>query len=69
MFSHIFICVQDFDRGALAFYRELMPVLGVSERVLRTRSTLGRLAVAGPAIAVLDRQAIMGTRMTQETYK
>ena len=31
MFSHIFVGVQDFDR-ALAFYRKLMPVLGISER-------------------------------------
>lgn len=31
MFSHIVVGVQDFDR-ALAFYRELMPVLGISER-------------------------------------
>lgn len=31
MFSHIFIGVCDFDR-ALAFYRALMPVLGIAER-------------------------------------
>ena len=31
MFSHIFLGVSDFDR-ALAFYRALMPVLGVQER-------------------------------------
>ena len=31
MFSHIFVGVKDFDR-ALAFYRALMPVLGVQER-------------------------------------
>ena len=31
MFSHIFVSVKDFDR-ALAFYRALMPVLGVQER-------------------------------------
>ena len=31
MFSHIFIGVTDFSR-ALAFYRALMPVLGVQER-------------------------------------
>lgn len=31
MFSHIFLGVKDFDR-ALAFYRALMPVLGVQER-------------------------------------
>ena len=31
MFSHVFIGVKDFDR-ALAFYRALMPVLGVQER-------------------------------------
>lgn len=31
MFSHIFIGVSDFPR-ALAFYRALMPVLGVAER-------------------------------------
>jgi len=31
MFSHIFVGVKDFDR-ALAFYRALMPMLGVTER-------------------------------------
>lgn len=31
MFSHIFVGVADFDR-ALAFYRALMPVLGIEER-------------------------------------
>lgn len=31
MFSHIFVGVTDFDR-ALAFYRALMPVLGIQER-------------------------------------
>ena len=31
MFSHVFIGVGDFDR-ALAFYRALMPVLGIKER-------------------------------------
>ena len=31
MFSHIFVGVSDFNR-ALAFYRALMPVLGVQER-------------------------------------
>jgi catechol 2,3-dioxygenase-like lactoylglutathione lyase family enzyme len=31
VFSHIFIGVKDFDR-ALAFYRALMPVLGIEER-------------------------------------
>lgn len=31
MFSHIFVGVRDFDR-ALAFYRALMPVLGIKER-------------------------------------
>jgi catechol 2,3-dioxygenase-like lactoylglutathione lyase family enzyme len=31
MFSHVFVGVTDFDR-ALAFYRALMPTLGVSER-------------------------------------
>ena len=31
MFSHIFVGVSDFDR-ALAFYRALMPVLGIQER-------------------------------------
>lgn len=31
MFSHIFIGVKDFER-ALAFYRVLMPVLGIKER-------------------------------------
>lgn len=31
MFSHIFLGVSDFER-ALAFYRALMPVLGIQER-------------------------------------
>ena len=31
MFSHIFLGVRNFDR-ALAFYRALMPVLGIKER-------------------------------------
>lgn len=31
MFSHIHLGVSDFDR-ALAFYRQLMPVLGIRER-------------------------------------
>ena len=31
MFSHIFVGVSDFDR-ALAFYRAVMPVLGIRER-------------------------------------
>jgi catechol 2,3-dioxygenase-like lactoylglutathione lyase family enzyme len=31
VFSHIFLGVKDFER-ALAFYRALMPVLGVQER-------------------------------------
>lgn len=31
MFSHIFLGVADFDRS-LAFYRALMPVLGIQER-------------------------------------
>ncbi len=31
MFSHIFVGVSDFNR-ALAFYRALMPVLGIQER-------------------------------------
>ncbi len=31
MFSHLFLGVSDFDR-ALAFYRRLMPVLGIPER-------------------------------------
>ncbi len=31
MLSHIFVGVSDFDR-ALAFYRALMPVLGIQER-------------------------------------
>jgi hypothetical protein len=31
LFSHLFIGVSDFSR-ALAFYRALMPVLGVQER-------------------------------------
>jgi catechol 2,3-dioxygenase-like lactoylglutathione lyase family enzyme len=31
MYSHIFLGVNDFER-ALAFYRKLMPVLGIQER-------------------------------------
>lgn len=31
MFSHVFVGVTDFER-ALAFYRALMPVLGIHER-------------------------------------
>jgi catechol 2,3-dioxygenase-like lactoylglutathione lyase family enzyme len=31
MFSHVFVGVSDFER-ALAFYRALMPVLGICER-------------------------------------
>lgn len=31
MYSHIFVGTQDFER-ALAFYRALMPVLGIAER-------------------------------------
>jgi len=31
MFSHIFVGISDFER-ALAFYRALMPILGVQER-------------------------------------
>lgn len=31
MYSHIFVGVADFER-ALAFYRALMPVLGIAER-------------------------------------
>jgi catechol 2,3-dioxygenase-like lactoylglutathione lyase family enzyme len=31
MYSHIFLGVNNFDR-ALAFYRQLMPVLGIRER-------------------------------------
>ncbi len=31
MFSHVFIGVSNFDR-ALAFYRALMPILGIQER-------------------------------------
>ena len=31
MFSHLFVGVRDFER-ALAFYRALMPVLGIAER-------------------------------------
>lgn len=41
MFSHVFIGVSDFER-ALAFYRALMPVLGVQERFCdRTRPWAG----------------------------
>jgi catechol 2,3-dioxygenase-like lactoylglutathione lyase family enzyme len=31
MYAHVFVGVKDFDR-ALAFYRALMPVLGIQER-------------------------------------
>ena len=35
MFSHVFVGVSNFDR-ALAFYRALMPVLGIQERFCET---------------------------------
>lgn len=48
MFSHIFIGVKDFDR-ALAFYRALMPVLGVKERFCeRERPWAGWQSHPGP---------------------
>lgn len=36
MLSHVFMGVDDFDR-ALAFYRALMPVLGIAERFCDAR--------------------------------
>ena len=48
MFSHIFVGVSDFDR-ALAFYRALMPVLGVEERFCdRERPWAGWQSHPGP---------------------
>lgn len=48
MFSHVFVGVSDFDR-ALAFYRALMPVLGLEERFCeRDRPWAGWQSQAGP---------------------
>jgi catechol 2,3-dioxygenase-like lactoylglutathione lyase family enzyme len=48
LFSHIFVGVKDFDR-ALAFYRALMPALGVKERFCdRTRPWAGWQSEPGP---------------------
>jgi len=48
MLSHVFIGVADFDR-ALAFYRALMPVLGVQERFCaRERPWAGWQSEPGP---------------------
>jgi catechol 2,3-dioxygenase-like lactoylglutathione lyase family enzyme len=48
LFSHIFVGVTDFDR-ALAFYRALMPVLGVKERFCeRSRPWAGWQSDPGP---------------------
>jgi catechol 2,3-dioxygenase-like lactoylglutathione lyase family enzyme len=48
VFSHIFVGVRDFDR-ALAFYRALMPVLGVAERFCeRERPWAGWQSDPGP---------------------
>lgn len=48
MFSHIFVGVKDFDR-ALAFYRALMPVLGVKERFCeKSRPWAGWQSERGP---------------------
>lgn len=48
MFSHIFLGVADFER-ALAFYRALMPVLGITERFCdRTRPWAGWQSAPGP---------------------
>lgn len=48
MFSHTFIGVSQFDR-ALAFYRALMPVLGVAERFCdATRPWAGWQSEPGP---------------------
>ncbi|MCG2595405.1 VOC family protein [Ramlibacter sp. XY19] len=48
MFSHVFLGVAEFDR-ALAFYRALMPVLGVQERFCnRERPWAGWQSHPGP---------------------
>ncbi|HEY8537903.1 MAG TPA: VOC family protein [Steroidobacteraceae bacterium] len=48
MYSHIFLGVKDFDR-ALAFYRALMPVLGIQERFCeRSRPWAGWQSSPGP---------------------
>lgn len=48
MFSHIFLGVTDFDR-ALAFYRAVLPLLGVRERFCdRTRPWAGWQSEPGP---------------------
>ena len=48
MFSHIFLGVRDFER-ALAFYRALMPVLGIQERFCdRGRPWAGWQSSPGP---------------------
>ncbi len=48
MFSHVFLGVSDFDR-ALAFYRALMPVLGIDERFCdRERPWAGWQSRPGP---------------------
>ena len=48
MFSHIFLGVSDFER-ALAFYRALMPVLGIRERFCdRSRPWAGWQSHPGP---------------------
>lgn len=48
MFSHIFVGVSDFDR-ALAFYRAVLPVLGIKERFCdRDRPWAGWQTDPGP---------------------
>lgn len=48
MFSHIFVGVDDFDR-ALAFYRAVLPVLGIEERFCeRDRPWAGWQSDPGP---------------------
>lgn len=48
MYSHIFLGVKDFDR-ALAFYRALMPILGIRERFCdRERPWAGWESDPGP---------------------
>lgn len=48
MYSHVFVGVADFDR-ALAFYRALMPVLGLPERFCdRSRPWAGWQSAPGP---------------------
>lgn len=48
MFSHVFVGVKDFPR-ALAFYRKVLPVLGIEERFCNpARPWAGWQSVPGP---------------------